>query len=100
MESTRQALARTGLANSPFGQEILAGQNMSGNDKIADIGPQIASNFINMAPGVGLDTGGLSAAGGAANLDTASHGNQTPSFMDSLMSGLQTGAEAGLAFGA
>lgn len=95
MEQTRQALARTGLANSPFGQEILAGQNMTGNDQIANIGPNMASNFINMAPSVGLDAAGLGTASSAAGLDTRTHGNYTPSFMDSVMSGLQTGSSMG-----
>jgi len=94
MESTRQALARSNLGNTTFGQQILAELQQKGESDIAQIGPNAAMDFMKMAPNI---TGqGISATGAAGSLTRSGTDVSTPSFWDIFIKSLQGGAMAGL----
>ena len=44
-------LGKTGLAGTPFGENIRAQQEMSGRTALAGIGPEMAGQFISQIPG-------------------------------------------------
>lgn len=92
---THDALARSGLLNSSFGEGILANLQQSGGQQIAGIPTDVASGFISQgAPAVeNLGNAGVGALGTAGGLDT--NWTQTPSFMDYMMQGMQAGAMGG-----
>lgn len=93
-EQTRQSLARSGTSG-PEAQAILGEERMAEGDRIAGIGPGIASQFISQAPqmsqaGIGQ---AFSGAGQAmwGNMTTTS----TPSFWDFFIRGLAASQGSG-----
>ena len=77
MTDTQQALARAGLGNTSFAQDILSRERTSSADTIGNIGPSVASEFIGMAPG---QTGqGISALGTAAAFNNTQRFSQSGS---------------------
>lgn len=102
LESTRQALARSGLGGTGFAQSLLAGETMQAEQSAAEVPTNIASQFISGAPGlVSPGIGALATAGGLTrNVSTTS----TPSFWDmfnqTLAAGGMLGQGAGMATGA
>jgi hypothetical protein len=97
MESTRQSLARLGLSDSPFAQDILASQNQRSNDTAASIAPDAASQIIGGIAGlVGLGQRGFGPMGEAAGLDTTTTSTQDPWAI--LAQSFGAGAQAGGSF--
>ena len=80
-QQTRQSLARLNLTNTPFAQEILGQNRETSANRIADIGPTMASQIAAGAPNlISLGQRGLGAMGQAAGLDTTTQ--YTPSGLD------------------
>lgn len=78
MTDTQQALAKAGLGNTSFAQDILSRERSSSADSIAKIGPSVASEFIGMTPG---QTGqGIGALGTAAAFNNQSRFQQSGSY--------------------
>jgi hypothetical protein len=94
-KTTQEALARSGLSGSAFGQQILADLSMKGGEDIAAIGPNAAQQFISGASGVtGQGIGALGTAGGLTRKETS-----TKSFWDIFNEGLAaTAGPAAFAF--
>lgn len=79
MEATRQSLARLGLSDSPFAQDLIAQANQTANNEAASVAPDAASRIIAGIPGlIGEGQAGFSPMSTAAGLDTTS--TYTPSF--------------------
>lgn len=72
-ENTRQALARTGLGKSGFGQSMLADLGMQGENAVSQIPTNVASQFIAGIPG--LAGQGIGALGAAMGGNISSHGS-------------------------
>lgn len=99
-QNTQASLARSGLSGTPFGERILAEQGQSAALARSQLGPQIAQQFIGMAPGLtGQATQsatGLVSAGMQGNAAQQAAKQQT---MGQLMGGLfQAGGSIGGGF--
>lgn len=96
LQTTQEALARSGLSGSSFGQQILAELSVKGGEDIASVEPNIAGEFIRGAPTVaGQGIGALGSAGGFTRTEKT-----TPSFWDQFIAGLSaTAPSAAYAFG-
>ena len=90
MEITRQNLARTGLSGTSFAQQILGTQGQSNSENIANVGPNVANQFVAGAPSIGLNSSGLDTAASAANLDSTQ--TFSPGFWALFNQGLQSGS--------
>lgn len=107
-QTTHDSLARSNLAGTPFGQSILAQQEITGNQQIADIPTQYASNFVSLLPQyISTLTGqGVTGLGGAASAQTGLYGSynnaygQTTNTLASKGFDAATGAMSGAATGA
>lgn len=76
-QTTTDNLARTGLVGTPFGQSILAQQEITGNQQIADIPTNYAQSFINQIPNfVSTMTGqGIQGQGQASSNEVQLYGS-------------------------
>lgn len=63
---TREELARTGLAGTPFGEAILAATRQKGAFDVSQISPNISMDFLKAIPGFVTGTQQTVASGGAA----------------------------------
>lgn len=89
-EQTRQALARSGTSG-PEAQAILGQERMAEGDRIAGIGPGIASQFIAQAPAMSeAGIGDAFRAASAAMMGSMTT-RETPSFWDLFSQGLGGG---------
>lgn len=90
-QNLRNQLAKSGLANSSFANQILGENEMSGTSQIANMPANITQDFLGRSiPTVtGAGTGAL---GQAASLDTTS--KFTPGFWEMFMQGLQSASPA------
>lgn len=97
MNAIQNHLSQAGLANTSFGQQILAQVGTSQNQDIASIPTAIAQNFIKGGVGAASSTigQGVGAMGTAGGLDTMSSGTQTQSEWSALLQGLQEGTSIG-----
>ena len=107
-QQTIDSLARSNLAGTPFGQAILAQQEIQGNQHTADIPTQYASNVIGLIPQyiTALTGQGITGLGGAASAQTGLYGSynnaygQTTNTLASKGFSAATGALSGAATGA
>ncbi len=105
-QTTTDNLARTGLAGTPFGQSILAQQEMTGNQQIADIPTNYAQHFISQIPAfiTSMTGQGMQGQAGASQNETqlySSYNNAYGQVMPTIisqglgMAGKIAGAAAG-----
>lgn len=94
-QALKNQLSESGLLNSSFGQQILAGEQEQAGQNIAGIPANMTNAFLAGAiPTVaGAATAGTSAVGGAGSLTGTT--TQTPSFMNYLLAGLGAGGLLG-----
>lgn len=92
----RQQLAASGLAGTSFGNALIEQEQMTGNSQVSQIGPNTAASLISSGvPTVaGIAGEGGSLAGTAAGLDTTTTQESTPSFIDSLLAGVNAGSNS------
>jgi len=92
----RQRLAQSGLAGTPFAQNIMAQQQGTDNARTGAIPADATQAFISQAVPTVLNEGnaGIGALGTAGGLDINTKSTSTPSFWDTFMQGAGIGATA------
>jgi hypothetical protein len=98
MQQARQTLGRSSLAGTPFGQELLASLEQQGGQNISNIPASTTAEFVGGAAPQVIGTGAR-AVGEAAQLNTSSTYQSTPSFGDYFMQGASAGGMAGTGLG-
>lgn len=103
-EAARSDIARTGLAGTPFGANVLANVGLEGRARSAAIPSAIAGSIASGAPAFvsSIQSQGLEALRSAADLDRliqSFNSQQYASFMQDLKSSLQSTGTRGVSGG-
>lgn len=77
MEAARAGMGRLGIGDDPTSQGILSQLLMGGNQRSAEVGPELAMQFIGMGPGMSGSTAatGISGLGTAAGINRSTSGS-------------------------